>query len=153
MEFFGYLDSVLGRICILSDGDMITGIRIAEGPPAGAEERAIDMISETMAEIEEYLNGKRRVFTVPYGQNGTVFQESVWEALSGIGYGKTMTYGEIAESIGHPNAYRAVGTACGRNHLPVLVPCHRAVAASGIGGFSCGLDVKRKLMGIEGIVP
>lgn len=150
MAFFGSIDTVLGMIYVISDGDLITGIRISGEAPEGIK-RETDLISETKSQISEYLDGRRKVFNLPYEQKGTAFQESVWDALSGIGYGKTQTYGELAEAIGHPNACRAVGTACGRNNLPIIVPCHRAVSSSGIGGFSCGLDVKRKLMGIEGI--
>lgn len=152
MEFFGSIDSVLGRIHVVSDGDLITGILISEEPPAEAVARDTDLISEAEAQMNEYLSGRRRTFNLPCGQKGTPFQQSVWDALSDIGYGKTQTYGDIAEAIGHPKACRAVGTACGRNRLPIVVPCHRAVASSGIGGFSCGLDVKRKLMDIEGII-
>ena len=151
MAYFGSLRSVLGTVHVLSDGDMVTGILISGEPPVDAVYRDTDLISEAKAQLEEYLCGRRRTFDIPYGQRGTPFQESVWEALSDIGYGQTLTYGEIAERIGHPNAYRAVGTACGRNCLPIIVPCHRAVSTSGIGGFSCGVDVKRKLMDIEGI--
>ncbi len=153
MEFFGSMDSVFGRIYVICDDDAITGIRITEVPSAHTVERETDLISEAKAQLAEYLDGRRRKFDLPYEQKGTPFQEAVWSALSDIGYGRTETYGEIAEAIGHPNAYRAVGTACGRNSLPIIVPCHRAVSSSGIGGFSCGLDVKRKLMDIEGIVP
>jgi len=151
MAYSGSIRSVLGTVHVLSDGDMITGILISGDPPADTIPRETDLISEAEAQLEEYLGGRRRTFDFPYGQKGTPFQQSVWEALSDIGYGKTLTYGEIAERIGHPKAYRAVGTACGMNSLPIIVPCHRAVSSSGIGGFSCGIDVKRKLMDIEGI--
>jgi len=81
---------------------------------------------------------------------GTVFQQQVWSALQNIAAGKTLTYGEVAEAIGRPNAVRAVGGACGANPIPVLIPCHRVVAAGGkIGGFSGGLDWKRLLLGRE----
>ena len=153
MAHFGSIRSALGTVHILSDGDMITGVLISCDPPVDAVPRDTDLISEAKAQLEEYLAGRRRTFDLPYGQKGTPFQESVWEALSDVGYGKTLTYGEIAERIGHPRAFRAVGTACGRNSLPIIVPCHRAVSSSGIGGFSCGIDVKRKLMEIEGIGP
>ena len=153
MAYFGSIRSVLGTVHILSDGDMVTGILISGEPPTDTVPRDTDLISEAKAQLEEYLGGRRRTFDFPYGQRGTPFQESVWGALSDIGYGETLTYGEIAERIGHPRACRAVGTACGRNSLPIVVPCHRAVSSSGIGGFSCGIGVKRKLMEIEGIEP
>jgi len=83
---------------------------------------------------------------------GTDFQQSVWQALLRIPPGQTMSYGQVAQAIGRPKAVRAVGQACGANPIPVLIPCHRVVAAHGaIGGFSCGLDLKRLLLAREGI--
>ncbi|MGA0326576.1 MAG: methylated-DNA--[protein]-cysteine S-methyltransferase [Limisphaerales bacterium] len=89
---------------------------------------------------------------------GTGFQQAVWRALMQIPYGATQTYGELALRIGKPGASRAVGTACGRNPVPVLVPCHRVVASGGkLGGFSAGLSWKRTLLNLEasrpGMVP
>jgi O-6-methylguanine DNA methyltransferase len=83
---------------------------------------------------------------------GTAFQQSVWETLRRIPGGRTMTYGEVAKAIGRPQAMRAVGQACGSNPIPVLIPCHRVLAAhGGIGGFSGGLHWKIKLLGREGV--
>ncbi len=152
MAYFSAYKTILGNLFLTETSGFITRVSIGGIPPQGVEERETGLIAETAEQIGEYLVGEREVFTVPYRQTGTEFQEAVWEALSGIGYGKTQTYKEIAESIGRPNAYRAVGNACGMNSLPIIVPCHRAVAADGIGGFSCGLDVKTKLMLIEGIL-
>ena len=85
---------------------------------------------------------------------GTKFQQSVWKAMSRIPFGETQSYGEIARSLGKPGATRAVGGACGANPIPVLIPCHRVLAAHGkIGGFSGGLDWKRRLLTCEGRVP
>jgi O-6-methylguanine DNA methyltransferase len=82
---------------------------------------------------------------------GTAFQQSVWQALRQIRFGQTRSYGEIARAIGKPRALRAVGGACGANPIPVLVPCHRVLAANQkIGGFSGGLDWKRRLLAREG---
>ena len=81
---------------------------------------------------------------------GTAFQRQVWQAIAAIPAGETKTYGELARAIGNPGAVRAVGTACGRNPLPLFIPCHRVVAANGgIGGFSAGLPWKRLLLSIE----
>lgn len=85
---------------------------------------------------------------------GTDFQRKVWAAMLAIAPGRTQSYGEIAKSIGRPKAVRAVGGACGANPIPVLVPCHRVLAAnSRIGGFSSGLPWKRKLLAREGVTP
>ena len=84
---------------------------------------------------------------------GTVFQKKVWESLGKIPRGRTQTYGEIAAGLGSPGAARAVGAACGANPLPVLIPCHRVLAARGeLGGFSGGNEWKRKLMARESSV-
>ncbi len=85
---------------------------------------------------------------------GTAFQQAVWSALAAIPPGETRTYTAIAQAIGRPNAVRAVGGACGANPIPVLVPCHRVLAAGGrLGGFSGGLDWKRRLLAREGALP
>jgi O-6-methylguanine DNA methyltransferase len=82
---------------------------------------------------------------------GTPFQQEVWLALRRIPFGHTRSYGEVAASINRPGAARAVGNACNANPLPLLVPCHRVVAARGIGGFGSGLAMKRRLLRLEGI--
>ncbi len=86
--------------------------------------------------------------------SGTEFQRCVWNALRKIPSGQTKSYAQVAQSIGRPEAVRAVGQACGANPIPVVIPCHRVLAAGGkIGGFSSGLDWKRKLLAREGAVP
>jgi len=83
---------------------------------------------------------------------GTPFQREVWAALRRIPRGRTASYGEIAQRVGRPRAPRAVGTACGANPVPILVPCHRVVAGDGsLGGFGCGIAVKRRLLDREGV--
>lgn len=81
---------------------------------------------------------------------GTAFQHTVWRAIAAIPAGQVATYGDIARRINNPKAVRAVGTACGANPVPYLIPCHRVVAANGLGGFSSGLDLKKKLLTAEG---
>ena len=80
---------------------------------------------------------------------GTDFQRKVWRAMEKIPYGETRTYGEIAMVVGHPRASRAVGAACGKNPMPLFIPCHRVVASNGIGGYSNNLEIKRKLLALE----
>src|SRR5207244_2194309 len=84
--------------------------------------------------------------------SGTAFQQSVWKTLLKIGFGETWSYADVAKAIGKPTALRAVGGACGANPIPVLVPCHRVLAANhGLGGFSSGLEWKRRLLAREGV--
>lgn len=83
---------------------------------------------------------------------GTAFQQNIWKAMLRIPYGKTRSYGEIAQSIKNPKAVRAVGGACGANPIPLIIPCHRVLAANQkIGGFSSGLNWKKRLLKLEGI--
>jgi methylated-DNA-[protein]-cysteine S-methyltransferase len=100
-------------------------------------------------EVAEYLAGKRQVFSVKPRLEGTEFQKAVWREMQKIPYGQTRSYGEIAVAIGRPKAVRAAGSACGKNAFPIIVPCHRVVAARGIGGFGLGLDLKRRLLKLE----
>jgi O-6-methylguanine DNA methyltransferase len=85
---------------------------------------------------------------------GTDFQRKVWDALCHIPFGQTRSYQEVSQSIGHPGASRAVGAACGRNPVAILVPCHRVLTSSGkLGGYSGGLQIKRSLLALEGVNP
>ncbi len=87
---------------------------------------------------------------MPLGPEGTAFDHRVWDAVAAIPYGETVTYGEIARAIGSPNGARAVGTANGRNPIPIIIPCHRVVAAGGkLGGYGGGLPLKRRLLDLE----
>ncbi|MBN2329046.1 MAG: methylated-DNA--[protein]-cysteine S-methyltransferase [Candidatus Omnitrophica bacterium] len=103
------------------------------------------------SELREYFEGKRRTFSIPPQFYGTPFQIHVWKTLCRVPYGKTLSYGELAARSGRPKAARAVGMIMGRNRIPIIVPCHRILAADGsLGGFGCGLDVKKKLLQVEG---
>ncbi|MDF1615167.1 methylated-DNA--[protein]-cysteine S-methyltransferase [Desulfurivibrio dismutans] len=109
---------------------------------------------QTRAELLAYLNGERREFTPlppsPFMRAGTLWQQKVWRQLSKIPYGETRTYGEIGAELGSRRLARAVGSACGANPCPLLIPCHRVVASTGPGGFSGGgLAVKKSLLALE----
>ena len=98
-------------------------------------------------ELSEYANGKRKTFDVPLAFAGSEWQEAVWTELMRIPFGETRSYGEIADALGRPGAARAVGSANARNVLPVVVPCHRVIAADGtLGGFNGGLHLKERLL-------
>ncbi|MFZ0774331.1 MAG: methylated-DNA--[protein]-cysteine S-methyltransferase [Candidatus Sulfotelmatobacter sp.] len=102
-------------------------------------------------ELEEYFASKRRGFTFPLDLRGTDFQLACWRALLAIPYGETRTYAAIARAVGKPNAFRAVGMANNRNPIAIVVPCHRVIASDGtLCGYGGGLDVKRKLLELEG---
>ncbi|MBY0451390.1 MAG: methylated-DNA--[protein]-cysteine S-methyltransferase, partial [Bdellovibrionaceae bacterium] len=93
----------------------------------------------------------RRDFDLPLYIEGTPFQKKAWKYLASIPYGKIVSYSEQAKKMGHSKAVRAVGSANGRNHIPIILPCHRVMRASGeLGGYAGGLDMKRFLLKIEG---
>ena len=105
-------------------------------------------------QLSEYLEGRRRHFTVPLDLRGTPFQTRVWRELCAIPYGRTRTYAEVARAIGRPRAVRAVGLANGANPIPILVPCHRVVGTGGgLTGYGGGLAMKRRLLALEGAWP
>ena len=104
-----------------------------------------------IGELEEYFAGSRRQFTFPLDLRGTDFQLACWRALVLIPYGETRSYADIARVVGKPNAFRAVGMANNRNPVAIVVPCHRVIASDGtLCGYGGGLDVKRKLLELEG---
>ncbi len=120
----------------------------ATGPaPDEATGRLLD---EAERQLTAYFRGERTSFELPLAPTGTPFQEAVWGALRTIPPGETLSYGALAARIDRPGAARAVGSACGRNPLPIVVPCHRVVGSNGhLGGFGGGLDWKRYLLALE----
>jgi O-6-methylguanine DNA methyltransferase len=101
-------------------------------------------------ELDEYFAGGRRQFSFPLDLRGTAFQLACWNALLEIPYGETRSYRDIAQAIGHPHAFRAVGMSNNRNPIAIVVPCHRVIASSGsLCGYGGGLDIKRKLLDLE----
>ncbi|HEX3684311.1 MAG TPA: methylated-DNA--[protein]-cysteine S-methyltransferase [Bryobacteraceae bacterium] len=112
-----------------------------------------EALGRAAAEVCEYFSGRRLSFDLPIEFRGTPFQLRVWQELRRIPFGATCSYSEIAETIGQPTACRAVGNANGKNRLPLVIPCHRVLAASGkLGGFTGGLGLKRRLLDHEAAV-
>lgn len=140
----------------------ITGIRFSENTAEFLMDQAVrtgeqewvrgerGLLADAEAQIREYLEGKRREFDLPLDPRGTAFQRAVWEALRKIPYGETRTYADLAGALAAPRAVRAVGAACGANPIAIVIPCHRAVAkGGGLGGYSGGLELKRRLLDLE----
>ena len=101
-------------------------------------------------ELHEYLEGERRAFTFPYRLVGTLFRLQVWKELEKVPYGETTTYKRLAEAIGRPGAYHAVGGAVGANPLSICVPCHRVIGTNGsLTGYAWGLPMKEALLELE----
>jgi O-6-methylguanine DNA methyltransferase len=110
----------------------------------------LPLVDKLSQELAEYFAGRRREFSVPLELRGSEFQRAVWREIGRIPYGETRTYSEVARGAGRPRAVRAAGTATGNNPVPILIPCHRVIAAHGrLGGFSGGLDAKRRLLALE----
>lgn len=114
------------------------------------EERPSEVTDWAARELHEYLEGERRAFTFPYRLVGTPFRLQVWKELEKVPYGETTTYKRLAEAIGRPGAYHAVGGAVGANPLSICVPCHRVIGTNGsLTGYAWGLPMKETLLELE----
>ena len=138
--------SPFGRICIGWEEDAVVSLKLGE-----VDSDTPSSVSElTAAQLQEYFTRTRKSFTFPTKLTGTPFQISVWEELSRIPYGETRTYGEIAKAIGNPKAVRAVGMACNRNPIWIVIPCHRVVGSNHkLTGYAGGLTMKDALLNLE----
>lgn len=138
----------IGPLTLEADENAVTAIRFS----AGGAQDASPLLDAAEAQLREYFAGARRTFDLPLAPHGTAFQQRVWTASRTIPYGETRTYGELAAAIDSPNASRAVGMANHRNPIPIIIPCHRVIGANGtLTGYAGGLEVKRKLLALEGI--
>ena len=111
-----------------------------------------DLLERAKSQLDAYFDGKMETFDIPLAPAGTDFQQRVWALMSSISYGKTMSYGEIAKALN--NAAQAVGMACGANPIPIIIPCHRVLAANGLGGYSGegGVETKVALLRLERVL-
>ena len=151
--------SPVGPLLLASDGDGLCLIEFQDPrhpfKRSGEWQPGEDaVLRETRRQLDDYFDGKRRVFDLPLAPRGTAFQQQVWMALRDIPYGETISYAQLAQRLGTPTATRAVGAANGRNPLPIVVPCHRVIGADGsLTGFGGGLPTKRFLLQLEGTFP
>lgn len=108
------------------------------------------LLKKTISQLDEYFSGKRYKFELPLLLVGTEFQQEVWNSLLQIGFGDTLSYKKLAQSVGKPKAVRAVANAVGANPLSIVVPCHRIIGSDGsLTGYAGGLDVKTALLNLE----
>ena len=116
------------------------------------EQNTNTLLQNAKSQLNDYFDGLRKNFDLPLEPPGTKFQQRVWSMMEQIPYGKTITYGEIAKALG--SSARAVGMACGANPIPVIIPCHRVVAANDMGGYSGdgGVETKRALLHLERVL-
>ena len=156
MTFYTYYESPVQPLLLTSDGAALTGLYMVEhrhGPEVGADwverPQALPFV-QTIRQLDAYFGGTLTEFDLPLAPEGTEFQRKVWRELRNIGFGETLSYGELARRIGSPNASRAVGLANGRNPLSIVVPCHRVIGANGkLTGYGGGIDRKATLLDHE----
>ena len=145
--------SPLGMLQLVSDANYLVELNWqgAHKRVNSASKPAAAILVAAANELSQFFDGERRHFSVPVDPRGTDFQLSVWSELQNVAWGTTCTYGDIAKRLGKPTGSRAVGSAVGRNPLPIFIPCHRVVGSNGsLTGFSGGLQNKGILLGCEG---
>ena len=142
------VDTPIGPLLLSADEGRLSRVEFGAATKCSS---SAPPFAEAAAQLEAYFAGELERFELPLAPSGTAFQRGVWDALAEIPYGRTTTYSELAARIGRPSAWRAVGAANGRNPLPVIVPCHRVIGASGgLTGYGGGLERKRLLLALEG---
>jgi len=146
-----FASTALGRIGIQANDSAVTRLFLPQDNlPDEPDYGTNPLIGRAFLELDAYLAGELRDFTIPLRPQGTPFMCRVWQALRDIPYGQTRSYMQIAALLGNPKAARAVGSANNRNPIPLFIPCHRVVGADGsLTGFRGGLEMKRKLLELE----
>jgi methylated-DNA-[protein]-cysteine S-methyltransferase len=153
------VESPIGELLLLGDGEVLRGLYMQAGRRPirirAAWERDDSAFPEAREQLAQYFAGERTSFDLPMQLDGSVFQRTVWHALTEIPYGQTISYAELARRIDRPDLARAVGTANGQNPIAVVVPCHRVIGSDGkLVGYGGGLENKRLLLDLEqGTVP
>jgi methylated-DNA-[protein]-cysteine S-methyltransferase len=156
MQYYDFYDSPHGQMLLVANDAGLAGVyfdgqkyypQIAQAWKHDANHAAL---RDAKRELAEYFAGKRERFETSLAPHGTPFQRAVWNAISTVAFGETITYGELARRAGYPGSVRAAGAATGRNPLTILVPCHRIVGSTGsLTGYAGGLDRKRALLLLE----
>ena len=159
MHYYDYYESPHGRMLLVASGEGLSGVYFdhqkylpqVEGWRRDARHAPLRQAKQ---ELSEYFGGERKRFEPALAPEGTPFQLAVWKAISTVGFGKTITYGELARRAGCPGSARAAGAATGRNPIGIIVPCHRIVGSNGsLTGYAGGLDRKRALLALESGIP
>jgi methylated-DNA-[protein]-cysteine S-methyltransferase len=160
MRYYDFYESPQGKMLLVADGEALCGAYF-DGQkylPQVASQWRRDAQHATLRqakrELAEYFAGKRKRFEVALAPEGTPFQRSVWKAISTVGFGRTVSYAELAQRAGCPGSARAAGAATGRNPIGIIVPCHRILGSDGsLTGYAGGLDRKRALLALESGIP
>ena len=141
----------IGEITIGANANSITYLKTYD--VFSGEFKETELIQDAYLQLVGYLSGKLHSFDLPIETTGTDFRKQVWRATGQIPYGQTLSYKELAQKIGNPKAIRAVGAANGKNPIYIIIPCHRVIGSNGkLIGYAGGLDIKEKLLKIEGVV-
>ena len=143
-----YYKSKIGFFKIEIEKDKLIGLNKVN--EKGQNIGLSSLLNEVKKELDEYFKGERKTFDIPYTLKGTPFQMKVWEALSKIPYGEVVSYKYIAEKVGCPKGFRAVGMANNRNPISIIIPCHRVIGINGsLVGYGGGIDTKKYLLDLE----
>ena len=150
MLFKHIYNSPVGRIGLLKEDGLLISVSLTDPLLRGFKAKEDNKnFKNIISQFEEYFYEGRKIFDIQFKILPTSFRSKVYQEMQKISYGKSVTYSELADKIGNPKAFRAVGTACGKNPLPIIIPCHRVKAKSGLGGFTGGLEIKRFLLNLE----
>jgi methylated-DNA-[protein]-cysteine S-methyltransferase len=155
MKVFDYYESPLGRMMLVANGEGLEGVyfvgqRHYRRAVGMARSDSDATLKEAKRQLREYFSGKRKRFDLRLAPEGSEFQRAVWKAISGVGFGETISYAELARRAGYPGSARAAGAATGRNPIGIIVPCHRIVGSDGtLTGYAGGLEKKKRLLALE----
>lgn len=147
---YGYIyDTCIGKLRIVQNDKGICEVSFkSEGDPVTWEETPL--LKKAYQQLQEYFEGNRKNFDLPIDMGGTQFQQKTWQALLKIPYGETWTYKQVAIAAGNEKASRAVGNANNKNHIAIIIPCHRVIGSNGnLVGYAGGLDKKEYLLELE----
>ena len=160
MRYYDLYESPQGRMLLVADGEGLAGVYfdgqkyLPQVEPDWRRDARHAPLRQAKQELSEYFGGERKRFETALAPEGTPFQQAVWKAISAVGFGKTITYSELALHAGFPGSARAAGAATGRNPISIIVPCHRIVGSKGsLTGYAGGLDRKRALLALESGIP
>ena len=146
-----YYKSPIGILEIICENSKLVSLKLVDYCEKSNIEA--DFIKDIKKQLDEYFIGKRTIFNIKINPSGTDFQKLVWSELQKIPYGKTKSYSEVAEAIGNKNAQRAVGNACNKNPIMIIIPCHRVISKNNnLGGYAYGKNIKQKLLNVENCI-
>jgi len=154
MKKYCYYTAPFGEVLLVEENGSIEQIVFPKSPknkhPDPDWKLEKSAFKKVTGQLDEYFEGKRKIFSITINLIGTEFQKMVWKELAKIPYGSTICYGELANRIGNPKASRAVGAANGKNPIPIIIPCHRVIGKDGrLVGFGGGIPVKKHLLQLE----